>query len=193
VSTKDELVKLMLDEGMSATDANTVADLSEHASLEAIQTISRVCDLAPQGLRAATMLTAVRILVASLGAFEEEASAVMASRGKDTHEVMVIQFFQEVYQHYKTPMDAVGVIPELFSQHDPRPVREQIAGNYIGGWRPMSGGTMDPDTRVYSYPGDPPMKPLALMVVRDETVVVYDSGVTAIFQSDGSYELSRLS
>jgi hypothetical protein len=88
--------------------------------------------------------------------------------------------------------DVLGFIPEFISELDPRPAREQIADNYCGGWRPMRGMARNPITSALTYPGDPPMVPLATARLRDEIIYVYESGWTAIVQPDGSFEVSRL-
>jgi hypothetical protein len=42
------------------------------------------------------------------------------------------------------------------------------------------------------YPGDPPFKPIAMMVLRDETILIYDYSIVAIVQPDGSFEACRM-
>jgi len=107
---------------------------------------------------------------------------------------VLIVFTPAVHRYYQTPMDAVGFIPTFLSDDDPRPMREQIDENYAsgGGWHELKGGTLDTDSLVYRYPGDPPMPPLAVIVMRDEQLVVYDCSVCAIVQKDNSYTVSRL-
>ena len=62
-----------------------------------------------------------------------------------------------------------------------------------GGWHGMNGFRMsDPKTCILQYPGDPPLKPIAMMRLRDERIFVYEHGITAIVQPDGSFEAARL-
>lgn len=90
---------------------------------------------------------------------------------------------------------SVGFIPSFLSENDPRPAREQIDENYShgGGWSPYPPEAWTLlDNHVIKYPGDPKLKPRAQAKLRDETIVVYDGGITAIFQKDGKVEIARL-
>jgi len=94
--------------------------------------------------------------------------------------------------HPRMTHDALGIVPEFFSEHDPAPAREQIEKNYQhgGGWNPFPGFTMtDVGLR---YPGDPIMQVLAEANLRDETIRFYDHSWLAIIQPDGSYEIARV-
>lgn len=87
----------------------------------------------------------------------------------------------------------VGFIPTFLDTDDPRPAAEQFAERYIyGGWRPQSGFINSNGTPVLQYPGDPPLKPIAVMRLREETIFVYLHGYVAIFQKDGSFEACRM-
>lgn len=91
-------------------------------------------------------------------------------------------------------LDAVGIIPEFLDDHDPRPAREQIDANYAhgGGWKPIRQAKVNPETGVFTYPGDPPFLPMATTQLRDERIIVYKYGMVAIVQPDGSAEVSRI-
>jgi len=93
----------------------------------------------------------------------------------------------------------MGFIPGWLSEDDPRPAKQQIHENYIhgGGWFPFNGFTMDPETKVLTYPGDegePDEKtyPLAEGKLRNETLVFYEHEWLAIIQPDGSFEIARI-
>jgi len=88
----------------------------------------------------------------------------------------------------------LGLLPEFFNPLDPRPAKEQIDQNYAhgGGWSPMAGFKFDVVSLKLSYPGDPPMRPLAWAKLRDELIIFYDHSWLAIVQPDGSYEVSRV-
>jgi len=95
--------------------------------------------------------------------------------------------------HPKATIDMLGYVPQFFSEDDPRPVREQIAENYISGWNPMQGFRYDVMTGTMHYPGDPPYKPMMSTMVRDEMVVMYHPGsFFAIIQADQTFEIARL-
>ena len=87
----------------------------------------------------------------------------------------------------------LGFLPGLIDEGDPRGVREQLDDKYRygGGWRPMPGLTLRPD-RSLKYPGDPPLKPIAVMAMRDELIFVYLHGYVSIFQKDGTFEACRM-
>jgi hypothetical protein len=44
----------------------------------------------------------------------------------------------------------------------------------------------------WAYPGDPPLKPIAAMMLRDEMIMIYDAGYVAIWQKDGTFEACRM-
>lgn len=87
----------------------------------------------------------------------------------------------------------VGIIPEFLDERDPRPAAEQIDSGYAhgGGWSPMPKWKLLRSGRIY-YPGDPAYQPLASATLRDETILVYQSGITAIIQKNGKFEVARL-
>jgi len=89
------------------------------------------------------------------------------------------------------------------SAADPRPVSEQAAENFGGGWSPSR--DMAPKWRltndeagkyVLSYEseeGSEPNLELARAVVREELVVVFEMEWMAIIQRDGTFEVDRAS
>jgi hypothetical protein len=100
----------------------------------------------------------------------------------------------DVYAPSTFNPDQLGEIPHFLDESDPRPAREQFNVNYQhgGGWRPMLGFTMTPEDFVLHFPGDPPLAPIALMQLRQETILVYDYSIVAIMQPDGSFEAARM-
>ena len=88
---------------------------------------------------------------------------------------------------------ALGFLPQFLDEDDQRPAKEQIDGNYQhgGGWRNIPGFTHLGEHRM-KYPGDPELRPLAQTKLRDEVIVFYDYSFVAIFQPDGSFEISRI-
>jgi hypothetical protein len=86
----------------------------------------------------------------------------------------------------------LGYIPSFLSKDDPRPAKEQFNANYpFGGWRPMQGFRLRDDNSL-SYPGDPPLRPIAETQLRDELILVYPSAWVAIIQRDRAFEVARL-
>ncbi len=93
-------------------------------------------------------------------------------------------------------MDHLGLIPLLIRQDDPHPLKKQIETNYAhgGGWNSqgMTQFAFDQVTAMAKFPGDPPMKPLAKFVCRDETFYFYDYAIVAVIDADGCAEFSRM-
>jgi hypothetical protein len=94
--------------------------------------------------------------------------------------------------------NALGFIPAMLDDNDPRPAREQLDANYQhgGGWRKFNGFEMLPDYSI-KYPEDPPLPVLAEAVLhtntdKPETIRLYTHGWVAIVQKDGSYEIARM-
>jgi len=93
----------------------------------------------------------------------------------------------------------LGYIPQMLSEADPRPAKEQLDEGYRhgGGWQPFPrhiGGTgfaMLPSGNM-QYPDDPETQLLAETRLRDETIRVYLHAWVAIVQPDGSFEVARM-
>lgn len=87
---------------------------------------------------------------------------------------------------------STGFLPFLFSADDPRPAREQAEANYAhgGGWNPIHGFT-EAEMTLY-YPNDPPLRPMAKAQLSEEWIVLYQHGIVAIYQADGSFEVARM-
>ncbi len=88
--------------------------------------------------------------------------------------------------------DHFGLIPDFLDADNPAKAVEQLDNNYRhgGGWRPMKGFEMK--EYVLQYPGDPPLKPLGYMRLRDERIFVYQHGIVAVVQPDLSFEAARM-
>lgn len=88
--------------------------------------------------------------------------------------------------------DRLGYIPHFLDPSDPRPAAEQFDDNYIGGWRPMKGFTLERDGMRLQYPDDPDMMPWAVAHFRDETIWVYPYSWVMVVGKDGKFEVSRM-
>ena len=99
--------------------------------------------------------------------------------------------------HFTNP-GAAGLIPEFFSEHDPRSAREQLHENYAhgGGVRPFQGFTLQswqsPGEAHLTYPGDPPMREVSRATLRDETIILFDYSWLAIIQPSGDHIITRV-
>jgi hypothetical protein len=91
------------------------------------------------------------------------------------------------------PRVDLGFLPSFLSDTDPRPASIQIDTNYGhgGGWRPQPGFALLKD-HTLKYPGDPPIKPLAMTNLRHELICFYPYSYLAIFQPDGTFEVCRV-
>lgn len=93
--------------------------------------------------------------------------------------------------HKGMTAEHLGLIPSFLDRDDPRPAKEQFNENYIAGWRPFKGFTKG-DNHELQYPGDNPLKPVAVTHLRDEVIILYPYSWVAIFQPDGSFEACRM-
>lgn len=91
------------------------------------------------------------------------------------------------------PEEILGFLPSFLDDNDPRPAREQINENYAhgGGWTPLPKITIDKHGNL-RYPGDPPFKCLAMAMLRDELICLYEHELLMIMQPDGSFEVSSV-
>lgn len=96
--------------------------------------------------------------------------------------------------HTTRAAELVGYIPQMLSENDPRPAKEQLHESYSygGGWQPFYGFKLDTVTRALRYPGDPSMKPIASTTLREESIFVYPHAWVMILQQDGSFEVARM-
>lgn len=97
------------------------------------------------------------------------------------------------YHHPSATIDHLGLIPMMLSEHNPAPAKEQLHNGYAhgGGWHPFIGFKLL-DNDSLAYPGDPPQRPIAEMILRNERVVLYEHAWVAIIQSDRSFEVCRM-
>lgn len=94
--------------------------------------------------------------------------------------------------HREMTPDGLGLIPGFLDDEDPRPAAAQFDTNYIAGWRHFTGFKFDPETKVLSYPGDEPIRPLACCKLRDELIFFYPHEWVLILQPDNTYEICRM-
>lgn len=94
--------------------------------------------------------------------------------------------------HPQMTMAHLGLIPLWLLDVDKRPAREQLNEGYKwGGWQPFEGFALGEDNSL-SYPGDPPLQPLAQARLRDELIVFYRHAWVAVIQKDRSFEVCRM-
>jgi hypothetical protein len=98
-----------------------------------------------------------------------------------------------VFLFHPDALEAVGILPHWLDEDDPRPAREQLDQNYRhgGGWQPFIGFKLQKDGSL-KYPGDPAMKPLAMMKLHDEVIMVFPHAWVMILQKNGSFEICRM-
>jgi hypothetical protein len=87
----------------------------------------------------------------------------------------------------------LGIIPAMLDEGDPRPAAEQFHANYAhgGGWRPTRGFALSAEW-VLSYPGDPPMRPVAMTQLREEFIMLYPHAWVLVLQPGGSWAVCRM-
>lgn len=100
------------------------------------------------------------------------------------------------YLHPQANEYHIGYIGQGLSEGNPLSAAKQIDQLYrFGGWSPSMSVQLrmkHVGNNVLKFPGDPPQYPIARAKLRDETICVYNSEFWAIFQPDGSFEISRL-
>lgn len=93
--------------------------------------------------------------------------------------------------HPNMTLEHLGLIPYFLNESDPRPAKEQINTNYIGGWQPLPGFHLLSDNKL-KYSTDPILIPLATTKLRDEIICFYQGAWLVIIQPNGTYEVARL-
>jgi hypothetical protein len=88
----------------------------------------------------------------------------------------------------------LGFLPEMLNEQDERPAREQYDSNYQhgGGWRPFGEDQWIREELTITYPGDPPLTPVAMTKLREEEIYFYPYALVMILQKDGSFEIARM-
>jgi len=92
-------------------------------------------------------------------------------------------------------IEALGpYLPYFLVIEDERKAAEQFNERYkFGGWRPFGQDKFSMTTTgTLRYPGDPPLPPLAMTLLRDEKIFLYQSDMVAIVQLDRSFEVARM-
>lgn len=91
-----------------------------------------------------------------------------------------------------------GLLPQFFSELDPRPAREQLNTAYAhgGGVQPFEGfdldlNRVDPSKSFITYPGDPAFYPVSWATLRDELILLFPYSWIVIVQPDDSYLVTR--
>jgi hypothetical protein len=95
--------------------------------------------------------------------------------------------------HPKMTQEHLGFIPEMLDERDPRPAQQQLDAGYQhgGGFDPFVGFTLHADNSL-TYRNDPPLRPLALTLLRDELIVYYRHSWVAIIQPDRRFVAARM-
>lgn len=96
------------------------------------------------------------------------------------------EWFEEQYK----------LVLSFLRDDDTRPAREQFNERYAhgGGWRPSETFKKFKVTEnqwMY-YPGDPPIKPIAVIRLHEERIFIYEHDIIRIVQPDGSHEICRM-
>jgi hypothetical protein len=96
--------------------------------------------------------------------------------------------------HPAVTPEHLGALPTMLSEFNTAPAKQQLDHGYAfaGGWQPFKGFVLNKDNSL-SYPGDPPLRPIASAQLRDELVLLYDGNWVAIIQPDRSFEVTRMS
>ena len=92
----------------------------------------------------------------------------------------------------KVHLEDLGQIPLWLNENNPLPAAQQLGAAYhFGGWQPFSGFTLK-EGGILLYPGDPPLKPIALMRLGNELIYQYPHSWVAVIQPDRTFEVCRM-
>jgi hypothetical protein len=91
-----------------------------------------------------------------------------------------------------TNIEEWGLIISFLDGDDPRPAKEQFDAHYVSGWHNFDGFTLNHESLELSYPGDPPMNPVSIMLFRKEIIILYPFAWVLILQKDNSWEVCRM-
>jgi hypothetical protein len=96
--------------------------------------------------------------------------------------------------HPDATPEHLGFLPSFLNDEDPTDAREQFDKNYaFGGWQPFAGDRAKlGEGWSLEYPDDPPLRPIAMVRLRDELVVVYDHSIVMVMQRGGDFEVARM-
>jgi len=98
------------------------------------------------------------------------------------------------FLHPQMTWGHLGFIPNWLDDDDPRSAREQLDAGYrysVGFWEPLPGQKLT-NQNWLTYPGDPPLIPLAEAKLRDELILFYDHSMVAIVQPDRTFKVTRM-
>lgn len=89
--------------------------------------------------------------------------------------------------------DFIGDIKYFADEKNEPSLAEQFNKNYSfgGGWNPFQGFMLSENNKLI-YPGDPPLKPLAVAKFRNQQVFIYHYAWVMILNEDGTFEVSRM-
>jgi len=92
-------------------------------------------------------------------------------------------------------MEACGLIPmwvrEWSASPTQRTLKEYLSDAYGFGLYEMTGGQIDPETGIYSYPEDPELKPLMSIDTDEGVLYIYEYAIVAIPTVHG-YFITRM-
>jgi hypothetical protein len=105
--------------------------------------------------------------------------------------------------HPRMTAGHLGYLIGWLSPGDPDDAVTQIHKNYMhgGGWFDYNGFKMEPGGVLVEKnpplpesedPPDPPLRPLAKTMIRDETVYFYQYSWVAVAKPDGSFRVARI-
>lgn len=124
--------------------------------------------------------------------------------GREPHAMMSFSPFGDLLLpvelvHPQANVAMLGHLPCWLDPADASCAVQQFDEHYrrFGGWREVIGWAMigkgqDCRLKAVAYPSDPERPLLAKMQLRDETVLFFTGGYTAVQQPDGSLSIARM-
>lgn len=91
-----------------------------------------------------------------------------------------------VNPEYLVPM--LGLLPQFLAESDPADdAREAFDKAYGFGLYEMTGGNVDKNSGIFTYPEDPDMYPIAECIRGDEIIYFYESAIVAIVSKTSTF------
>ena len=94
---------------------------------------------------------------------------------------------------FETNPGCADILSLFLSEDDPKGAVDQIHESYPhgGGWNDFKGFDLYNNCDLV-YPGDPPMKPVAVGVLRKEVILLYPYPWVVVVQPDRSFRVAYI-
>ena len=88
-------------------------------------------------------------------------------------------------------IDDWGFIPSFLSENNPKTAIQQLNDGQPGGQNKFEGFKFDPERKLLTYPGDPPMKVMSELHFKNDIIMLFPHAWILVLQPDGKWEVAR--